>query len=259
MSDSWKKTQLLLQAVVEPITTLEFSENQCFTEEIMDKINTTRRIHPLVAGAAVAVILASAVGVAAMTGVLPGAHGQNQPQDQTQTAPSQQGVIDSTGHIQYGTPPAAGNLPAETPPADAVNTAPPPPNAPAPLNQSATNQPVAQVNACHNCGVVAAVHTIEQHPQTSGVGAVAGALIGGVIGNRFGAGNGRALSTAAGAVGGGFAGNAIEKHARKVISYHVHVRMDDGTYRNFPESHIGVYAVGERVRIDSNGVLVQAG
>ena len=215
----------------------------------MDKINTTRRIHPLVAGAAVAVILASAVGVAAMTGVLPGAHGQNQPQDQAQTAPSQQGVIDSTGHIQYGTPPAAGNLPAETPPADAVNTAPPPPNAPAPLNQSATNQPVAQVNACRNCGVVAAVHTVEQHPQTSGVGAVAGALIGGVIGNRFGAGNGRALSTAAGAVGGGFAGNAIEKHGNGTVSYQVSVRMDNGKMRTFTYAAQPGWNPGDRVQV----------
>ena len=45
----------------------------------METTTTAKRIHPLVAGAAVSVILVSAVGVAAMTGLLPNSHGNSAP------------------------------------------------------------------------------------------------------------------------------------------------------------------------------------
>src|SRR5258708_6245046 len=47
------------------------------------------RIHPLVAGAAVAVILASATGIAAMTGILPVSHAVSEPPPQAVTAAPQ--------------------------------------------------------------------------------------------------------------------------------------------------------------------------
>ena len=52
-----------------------------------------------------------------------------------------------------------------------------------------------------------------QQKQTGSV--VAGAVIGGLVGNQFGGGTGRALMTAAGAVAGGFIGNHMfKKHAK---------------------------------------------
>src|SRR5688572_32052173 len=52
-----------------------------------------------------------------------------------------------------------------------------------------------------------------QQKQTGSV--VAGAVIGGLIGNQFGSGTGRALMTAAGVVAGGFIGNHMfNKHAK---------------------------------------------
>ena len=51
-----------------------------------------------------------------------------------------------------------------------------------------------------------------QQKQTGSV--VAGAVIGGLVGNQFGGGTGRVLMTAAGAVAGGFIGNHLfKKHA----------------------------------------------
>ncbi len=50
---------------------------------------------------------------------------------------------------------------------------------------------------------------------TSGAGAVVGGLIGGVIGNAFGGGDGRALATAAGALGGAALGNTAEAQQRQ--------------------------------------------
>ncbi len=47
------------------------------------------RIHPLVAGAAVAVILASATGIAAMTGLLPTSHAVTEPAQPVTTAAAQ--------------------------------------------------------------------------------------------------------------------------------------------------------------------------
>lgn len=49
---------------------------------------------------------------------------------------------------------------------------------------------------------------------TSGVGAMVGAVIGGVVGNAFGHGGGRALATAAGALGGAALGNTAEMQQR---------------------------------------------
>ncbi len=223
----------------------------------MENTPITRKIHPLVAGAAVSVILVSLIGVAAITGILPGAHGQNQ---------QQTGLIDSTGQVHDANTPtgvalpssngAPGNATANTAaPATAqgvggtppVNAAVPPPNTPAPAEQ-------APAVPCHSCGVVEAVRPVQHQAQTSGVGAVAGAIIGGVIGNRFGGGNGRALSTAAGAVGGGFAGNEIEKHGKSTVSYQVTVKMESGKLRTFSFGSQPVWNVGDRVQV-VNGAL----
>lgn len=198
-----------------------------------------RKIHPLIAGAAVAVILVSLVGVAAITGILPGAHGQNQPQT---------GLIDSTGQIHSADTPVGVPLtsPGDAAPA-AANTNTPPANAAVPPPD--TPAPAAQAAPCRSCGVVESVRPVEHQAQTSGVGAVAGALIGGVIGNRFGGGNGRALSTAAGAVGGGFAGNEIEKHGKTSTSYQVTVKMESGKLRTFSYGSQPGWNPGDRVQV----------
>jgi uncharacterized protein YcfJ len=47
--------------------------------------------------------------------------------------------------------------------------------------------------------------------QNSPVGIGVGALIGGVIGNQFGSGDGKTLATVAGAIGGGYVGNEVAK------------------------------------------------
>lgn len=61
------------------------------------------------------------------------------------------------------------------------------------------------------CSTDPATRTTEK--QSASV--VAGAVIGGLVGNQFGGGTGRALMTAAGAIGGGFLGNHIFKRTAK--------------------------------------------
>jgi len=191
--------------------------------------------------------LVSLVGVAAITGILPGAHGQNQPQT---------GVIDSTGQVHDANTPVG--VPLSSPGATTGNTAPaaaqeiggappanaaiPPPNTPAPAE-------LAPAVTCHSCGVVEAVRPVQHQAQSSGVGAVAGAIIGGVIGNRFGGGSGRALSTAGGAVGGGILGNEIEKHGKSTVGYQVTVKMESGKLRTFSYAAQPAWNVGDRVQV----------
>jgi hypothetical protein len=74
--------------------------------------------------------------------------------------------------------------------------------------------PVAQraASICSTCGRVESVQAIEQAAPATGVGAVAGGVLGAVVGNQIGKGNGRTAATVLGAVGGGYAGHEIETH-----------------------------------------------
>lgn len=203
----------------------------------MDTIKTvSRRIHPLVAAAAVSVIVLSGVGVAAITGVLPSSHGSTAPADNVQS--SNTASMPPAGSI----PPNA-NTPPPPPPSLAAGATPPVPPDAQPVPQPAAAVP------CHTCGTVEAVRTVEHQAKPSGVGAVAGALIGGLIGNRFGAGNGRVLTTAGGAVGGGIAGNEIEKHAHTTTSYLVQVRMENGKLRSFSSAAMPNWHAGDQVKV----------
>jgi outer membrane lipoprotein SlyB len=102
-----------------------------------------------------------------------------------------------------------------------------PGSAPAPMSAPAP----APIKACSICGHVESVHTVQREQPTTGVGAVAGGVVGGLVGNQIGSGNGRTAATVLGAVGGGFAGNSIEKHVHTKTVYDVSVRMQDGSLR----------------------------
>ncbi|WP_347556553.1 glycine zipper 2TM domain-containing protein [Robbsia sp. KACC 23696] len=197
------------------------------------------RIHPLVATAAGAVIVACGVGVAAMTGVLPRAGGQT-PAPGTPTAAqvAQSGSTAPTGQV----------LPNATAPA--VSAAPP-------VQQVAQNAPPPAPVApaiCHTCGVVTSVNAYRVQGHGTGIGAVGGAVAGGLVGQAFGGGHGRIATTLLGAAGGGYAGNAIERNVRSTTNYRVTVKMQDGTYHTFRYASTPPVNQGERVRVE-NGVL----
>lgn len=122
---------------------------------------------------------------------------------------------------------------------------------PAPIPRERENARVAAAPppACHSCGRVEAVHTVQSAAKPSGVGVVGGAIVGGLLGNQIGGGSGRTLATVAGAVGGGYAGNEIEKNTRTRTTYQVRVRMEDGKIRNFPYNNAPPWREGDRVRV----------
>ena len=132
----------------------------------------------------------------------------------------------------------AQSLPPVSDPAMAA--APPPWGAPAPKT------------VCARCGTVQAVTPLQQEAAPSGLGAIAGAVLGGLVGNQFGGGDGKAVATVAGALGGGWAGNTVEKRMKKETAYQVDVRMDDGSTQRVVQS--SPVAVGAHVTVDG-GVI----
>lgn len=135
--------------------------------------------------------------------------------------------------------PAPGYAPAPT-------YAQPAPNyAPAPVQRAAV--PVAPLAR------VVSISPIHERPHTSGAGAVIGGVLGAVVGNQFGHGNGRAAMTVLGAGGGAYAGNTVEGRVNdRVVGYRVQVQMDNGSTRSYDETNLGGLRVGDRVRVEGH-------
>lgn len=229
----------------------------------MDNDLQPRRMHPLIAAAAGSIVVVSLLGVAAITGVLPSAKSTNGPAPTSdnsqyaltppQTPPtaaqqaqqSQQAQQQQAQQAEYAQQQAAQRAPA------------PSPSQPSYAQQSA---PPAQQQAatCSTCGTVQSVQPIRTQGHATGLGAVGGAVAGGLIGNQFGAGNGRTAMTVVGALGGGLAGNEVEKNVRSDTVYRVYVRMDTGKTRYWTYQQAPGVQPGDRVRLENNG-LVRAG
>jgi outer membrane lipoprotein SlyB len=75
-------------------------------------------------------------------------------------------------------------------------------------------------------------------------------VLGAVVGNQVGGGNGKTAMTVLGAVGGGFAGHEVEKRVRSTTAYDVRVRMEDGSRRTVQREQAP--AVGTRVVLDGD-------
>lgn len=115
----------------------------------------------------------------------------------------------------------------------------------------ASNYPVNQPTprpVCANCGAVESVTPVQRAGQGSGVGVVAGGVLGAIVGNQVGGGSGRTAATVLGALGGGYAGNQVEKNIKKETVYQVRVRMEDGSVRTLEQATAP--ALGARVTVD---------
>lgn len=227
----------------------------------MENNKPSNRIHPLVAGAAISVMLVSLTGVAALTGLIPNSHSSNHPVAENTTAPpATQSPLASVGAATSATSPANLAEPKAKTEEEPVAESKP---APAPRRthtaKATHSQPrtsyaesttVAQApEICSSCGRVESVQAVQQAAKPSGLGVAAGAVLGGILGNQVGNGNGRTIATIAGAVGGGYAGNEVEKRSHSTTTYQVRVRMDDGSIRTFPYSQQPAWGTGDRVRV----------
>ncbi|MGS0742892.1 glycine zipper 2TM domain-containing protein [Glaciimonas sp. GG7] len=216
----------------------------------MSEPTSKNRIHPLVATAAVAVTLVCLVGVAAITGLIPNSQSTTSPPGAAMSAPN-------TGYANNAPEAAQNTTPTPTQMANQSNSQMPAQQSNYATGQPAVQQnyadeqrpsPIAQTPVCNSCGRVESIQAVQQAVKPSGVGVAAGALLGGILGHQVGHGNGNTLATVAGAVGGGFAGNEVERRTRTTTSYQVHVRMENGKMRSFPQS-AQEWRVGDPVRV----------
>ena len=212
---------------------------------------TTKPLHPLILAAAVAVLLFCGVGTAALMGWLPSSDSRDA-QPLNSAASSEQ-----LASLQAIAPPATAQplapLPQQQPQQLAVQPAPVAAPAPRPQPQPEPQYVAAPApKVCNNCGVIEAIHEVNTRASGSGVGAAGGAVVGGLLGNQVGGGNGKTAMTVLGAAGGAFAGNKIEQNMKKVTVYQVRVRMNDGSTRNVEVS--SSVPVGSRVIVEGNNL-----
>lgn len=114
----------------------------------------------------------------------------------------------------------------------------------------------AAAPVCKNCGVVESVRTVTHKGEASGVGAVAGGVLGAAVGNQMGKGDGRKAMTVLGALGGGLAGHEVEKRSKSTTVHEVQIRMDDGTLRTVQQAQAP--RTGARVRVEGQTLKVLA-
>ncbi|MBV8032290.1 MAG: glycine zipper 2TM domain-containing protein [Betaproteobacteria bacterium] len=188
----------------------------------MSEANLTQpraRLHPLVAVAAAATIIACAVAIAAVTGHLQGSKAGEAPE----AAPASAPAPSQDKHRSVAAPTHLASAPPS----------------------------VAQAKPhCAACGVVLDVKEVVVKGQGSGVGAVAGAAVGGVVAHEVFDGRNQGLATIAGAAGGALAGNAIEKDVKTKKHYEVALRMDDGSTRTLAFAEAPAWKPGDKVRVE---------
>jgi outer membrane lipoprotein SlyB len=186
---------------------------------------------------------ALAVAVAALGGVVLHQQGRDSAPEPASIAAAPSAQAPAPDDFKTVAPQSA--IPAPPPAsgaAAAVTPLPPPVRAPETLSPNvaqagpAPAPSPAPARVCSVCGRVESVRAVQHAVPTTGVGAVAGGVVGGVVGNQIGHGNGRTAATLLGAVGGGFAGNEIEKRTHTVTAYEVSVRMQDGSLRTVETS-----------------------
>lgn len=130
---------------------------------------------------------------------------------------------------------------------------PPTSPAPEPVPMQPPPPAVSSTRAvCATCATVVAVTLVQHDGQGSGAGVAAGAVLGGLLGNQVGGGDGKTIATVLGAVGGGWAGNSVEKRMKKVTVYQIDLRMDDGSTRRL--EHASPLSVGSHVSVDGGRI-----
>jgi len=197
--------------------------------------------------AGIALTVFCAVGIAAIMGWIPNSIG---------------GAGDKVAIAQLpenSIPPAAPIAhKAAVPPAPVAHVAPahvaPVHVAPVPVPPA----PVAAISVCAECGVIESVREVDAKGKGSGLGAIGGAVVGGLLGNQVGAGRGKDAMTVVGAVGGAVAGNEVEKRVKTSKSYEVTVRLNDGSSRVISEAGQPSWHPGDKVKVVNGAIQSNA-
>jgi outer membrane lipoprotein SlyB len=227
---------------------------------------TPRKLHPLVATAAIAVIVVSVLGAIVLITDQVAAHrgpdAASVAAADTATPPAAPAASETTAPAEKAIAPlpspkhkTAQPAPSSKTRAVAGTSSPPAPPAGAPAvppDLAAAAPPAPPV--CSNCGIVAGVRAVKIQGEGTGVGAVGGGVVGGLVGNQFGSGHGKGALTILGVIGGAVAGHEAEKEIKSTTRYEVDVRLDTGQLRTVTVPGNPGPIVGTRVRIE-NGQL----
>jgi outer membrane lipoprotein SlyB len=228
---------------------------------------TAKKLHPLMATAAVAVTVVCVLGAIVLISDQVAAHRGPDSAAATSIEPATS-AADASDPQAGSTPSASEPAPAPAPahkvthpakpaaPPAQIAAASPPPRPAASVPPDVAMAPPPAPPVCGNCGIVAAVRPVKSQGQGSGVGAVAGGAVGGLVGNQFGHGSGKTAMTVLGVLGGALGGNQVEKEVKSTTQYYVDVRLDSGQLQTVPVPGNPGPIVGTRVRIQ-NGQLVR--
>lgn len=131
-------------------------------------------------------------------------------------------------------------------------------------HSGSNNPPDAYPNQSYaGYGVVHSIERVSQEPTAAGgsgigIGTVAGAVVGGLVGSQVGGGSGKTAATLIGAAGGAYVGHQVENRPQQAQAQpdllKVTVRMGDGSYQVFLQPLDADFRVGDGVRV-GGGVL----
>ena len=196
---------------------------------------STSRLHPLLTAAAISVTVFSAVGVGALTGLVPASIG------------SQKEVVELPQEVAKPLEPAITHPAPQSTPKPVAKAKPrkvEPAQAPVQLEAP---KPVEKLG---ELATIDAVREVKEPGQHTGLGPIAGGIAGAVLGDQVGGkGNTRKVLTVLGAAGGSYAGREIEKRARGTTHWEIDVRRDDGAYHTVRSETAPPFSAGQRVRI----------
>lgn len=204
---------------------------------------THSRLHPLLTAAAISLTVFSAVGVGALTGLVPTSIG------------SSKEVVELPKEIAKPVEPAiAPVVPKQKTAARPVK---PRQAEPVVYREFAEEPRLAQVQIPEpavvkpgQVGTIQAVREVKDAGQHTALGPIAGGVVGAVLGDQIGGkGNTRKVLTVLGAAGGAYAGREIEKQARATKHWEIDVRRDDGAYETVRSEVAPNLQPGERVRL----------
>ena len=213
----------------------------------------TKSLHPLLTVAAVSLTVFSAVGVAAIAGLIPHSKGSAREESAVAVleAPAPKVEPVQAPVVQPAPKPRPVRKAAPKPVQPAVYNdspatvaqAPAPVIAPPPATAVETPKPEVKPGLV---GTVESVREVEEKGDAKGVGAVGGGALGAVLGHNIG--NNNKLVTILGAAGGAVLGHQIEKKARTEKVWEMTVRYDDGTSQVFKSEQQPFWQQGNRVR-----------
>jgi len=204
-----------------------------------------RTLHPLLTAAAVSLVVFSAVGVAAITGLIPVSKGSVK--DEAPLA-----LVEAPAPAPASTP----GTPPRPVKKKSVHSAPKPLPAPAPPPAPVTYEPVAQAPQAVEIhkpavkpgvlGTVETVREVVEDGKAKGIGAVTGGVVGAVLGHQL---NDSKLVTLVGGAAGAFIGNEAEKRQRATKHWELTVRLDDGRTQTITSPAAPFWHPGNRVRL----------